>query len=251
MENSIQSVGRAFAILQYLATCEEAAPLSQISAACALPQATTHRFLLTLCSLGYVRNTGGGAYTLTLKLLGLCRKSVGSSTILSVCRPHLERLTALVNEILQIVIRDGNEVIYIEKIGTTSDSVEISTRVGHRVPVYRCASGRSILAALPEEEAERILKSCNRISTTKNTIVDLDSLKEQLRIIRKNGYALNLEEDEVGIRCVATALSNEQLTTNYAFSFSLPTLRLTRERTEFLANALIQARDNILSELTV
>lgn len=255
MVEKVQSLVKAFAILEYLSLSSDPVVLSQISKACNLPQATAHRFLVSLCDMGYVQNAGGGNYHMTNKILQLCRNSILNNHFLAVVHKHMNKLSKILNMAVQIVVRDGCEVVYIDAVVNTSAATNTITRIGHRVPMYRTATGRSILATLEDSEVKMILKNSNRIATTPYTIVQLDKLMEEIHNVRSKGYAVNFQEDEVGIVCVATALNNgnagtrRTTDTSCAISVSFPIRGSKNENINKISTELIKTRNDILSEM--
>jgi DNA-binding IclR family transcriptional regulator len=203
--------------------------------------------------MGYVQNVGGGNYHMTNKLLQLCRNSILNNHFLAVARIHMNKLSKILNVPVQVVVRDGQDVVYIDAVINTSTTTNTITRIGHRVPMYRTAAGRSILATLEDSEAENVLKNSNRVAATPYTIVEIDKLMEEIRNIRERGYAVNIQEDEVGIICVAVALSSNSSSgqpteTSYAISISWPNRKTKNENISKIALELMKTRDNILFE---
>jgi DNA-binding IclR family transcriptional regulator len=119
--------------------------------------------------------------------------------------------------------------------------------------MYRSAAGRCVLAAMEDKEVQGILEYSNRVQTTPNTIVEIAKLMDEICKIRQNGYAINKEEDEIGITCIATSLSrnnnaNLLLEAPYAISVSYPASRLRSENLNHIIAELLKTRNDILSE---
>ena len=105
---------------------------------------------------------------------------------------------------MHLVIRDGRDIVYIYK--TESGPMRMSSRVGLRSPLYCTGVGKAILATLPGDELEDIWTHSNVQKLTDKTITDLEELRSQLVEVRANGYAIDDEENELGVRCVAVAI---------------------------------------------
>jgi len=112
-------------------------------------------------------------------------------------------------ETVHLVILDQNEVLYIDKVESNSNptGLRMASMLGSRIPAHCSAVGKVLLAALPEKQLDRLVSSKGLPRLTENTITDLGKLKEHLELVRENGYALDKEENEIGIRCEKTRLS--------------------------------------------
>ena len=245
--NPIQSADRIFAILEALAD-HGSMRIIDLSEQLELHKSTVHRLLASLISMGYVtQNEQTGAYTLTFKLVEMSGKILKNTDILSLVRPYAEQLSNACDETVHFVKKTGSNVLYIEKLESQSvkaRSFRLSSQVGLTRPMYCSAVGKVILAYLPEEEVKSIWDSSDIVKKTDHTITDLRTLKKELELIRTRGYALDNEENELGIRCIAVPVFDYHDTPQYALSVSTLVGRMPDERLGSLSEQLLNtARD--------
>lgn len=232
MENtncSIQSLQRAFNILEFLSTYPYGAALTEISVASGLSKSTTHRFLTSLADLGYVVKNSSDKYQLTLRMFEIGGRSVHALDIVATARPILDRMAEATKETVHLVTRDGNQVVYIYKRRLSSFSSNMGSLVGNCAPIYCTGVGKAIFAYLPEEERREIWASCDLQRFTPNTITDFQAMEEELQRVRERGYAFDNEEHELGIYCIAIPIFDHTCYPKYAISISFPQVRLNDE----------------------
>ncbi len=245
--NPIQSADRIFAILEALAE-HGSMRIIDLSELLDLHKSTVHRLLASLISMGYVtQNEMTGAYALTYKLVEMSGKILKNADILNLIRPYAEQLSNSCDETVHFVKKTGNNVLYIEKLESQSvkaRSFRLSSQVGLTRPMYCSGVGKVILAYLPEKEVEQIWNSSDIVKKTAYTITDFKEFKKELKLIRSRGYALDNEENEIGIRCMAVPVFDYHDTPQYALSISTLVSRMPDERLEELAGQLLAtARD--------
>jgi DNA-binding IclR family transcriptional regulator len=241
-EPSVQSIDRAIQILR----CFENGgrlKLSEISNAVGLHKSTTYGIVTTLKNNGLLeKNEETGKYQLGIEL---CRIAASVQMDLrGICNQHIRQLSDSTGETVNLVIPDDADVIYIEK-QESNRSVKISTSIGKRLPMYCTGVGKAILAFLPIEEASSILDKTMLVPYTKNTLTSKDAIIRQLEQARERGYALDMEELEYGLVCVAVPLLNNRRRPIAALSCSGPKQRMSTERIDAISSDLIQHADAI------
>lgn len=247
---SVQSLERAFALLEALAREPGGLPLSELTRLTGLHKSTVHRLLASLSALGYVRRAGdSGKYCLSLKLLELSGRLTDNIDVLDAARPYLERLRDRAQETVHLVVRDGSDIVYVFKAESRSSAYRMFSRIGIRRAMYCTAAGKSMLAAMPDHEVERIWRASDVRPYTEHTILTLDALMDELDEVRRRGYALDNEENEPGVRCIASALTDFSGGSNSAFSISAPAIRMSDERIAELAPGVLAACAQISAEL--
>jgi len=250
-KNPIQSADRIFAILETLAD-NSSMRLIDLSEKLELHKSTVHRLLASLISMGYVtQSVHTGTYSLTFKLVELSEKILKNTDVLRIIHPYVTNLSNLCEETVHFVRRVGENVLYLEKQesqSVKSRSVRLSSQVGLTRAMYCSGVGKAILAKLPDEEVEEVWNNSTIEQKTEYTITSLDALKKELAEIRKKGYALDNEENELGIRCIAVAVTDYKNRPTYAISISTLTGRMPDERIPELADMLISTAGTI-SEL--
>lgn len=232
MENtncSIQSLQRAFNILEFLSNSPYGAALTEISVASGLSKSTTHRFLTSLADLGYVVKNSSEKYQLTLRMFEIGGRAVRALDIVEAARPILDRMAEATKETVHLVVRDGNQVVYIYKRHLSAIPINMSSLVGNCSPIYCTGVGKAIFAYLPEEERREIWNSCNIQRFTPNTITDFQAMEEELQRVRDRGYAIDNEEHELGIYCIAIPIFDHACNPKYAISITFPHVRLSDE----------------------
>lgn len=226
-ERSIQSVARSLKILRYIANNRNYAALTAISAGVGLSNSTTHGLVATLRQHGFVeQDPETGKYSLGLALFELGQTVERHMDLPSIVRPFFRQLSAKYGETLHLAVLAEGEVVYIEKIDSLH-SVRMISQVGFRNPAYCTGLGKVLLAGLPAKDLEAFFKARILVRYTPATITDPGLLREHLAAIRKNGYGLDEEEIEIGLRCVAAPIKNHTGNTVAAISISIPSNRLS------------------------
>ena len=239
--NPIQSADRIFSILEALAN-HGSMRIIDLSELLGLHKSTVHRQLSSLVSMGYVvQNEQTGEYALTFKLVELSGKILKNMDILNLVRPYEEKLSERCDETVHFVKRSGNVVLYLDKVEVQSvkmRSVRLSSQVGLSRPMYCSGVGKAIMAQLPEREIDEVWNNSVIEKKTEKTITDLKALKKELRETVKRGYALDNEENELGIRCIAVPVYDHRNEPVYAMSISTLVGRMPDDRLEELAALL-------------
>jgi DNA-binding IclR family transcriptional regulator len=229
----VQAVDRTLAILEVLAAHRRPMPLSVLAREVGLNVSTVHRLLHTLMRRSFVQQEAdSGRYKLGLKIFELGTAALSSLDVRQAGRPYLEEIVRSCNETANLVVLDQDEAVYVDQV-ESGRQVKMSARLGGRAPVYCTGAGKAIAAALPPREqealAERLLPLERR---TARTIVDPAELRREFQETRRRGYALDLEEMEEGVRCVAAPVWNSFSRVVAAISVSGPSSRLTDEYLE-------------------
>jgi IclR family acetate operon transcriptional repressor len=218
----VQSIERAFDLLEMLADADGALGLSELANASGLPLPTVHRLMRTLVNRGYVRQETSRRYTLGSRLIRLGETS--SRMLGTWLRPFLAQLVRLTGETANLAMLDGDEVVYVAQV-PSPHSMRMFTEPGRRVRPHSTAVGKALLAELSPERARAVLERGGMPAATPATITDPDLLLAHLEVIRKQGYAVDEGEQEVGVRCFAVAVPDAP--GSLAISTSGPQARMT------------------------
>ena len=247
-EGGVQSVARIFTLIEVLASHPGGAGLQRIAGEANLAKSTAHRLLGSLVALGYAaQDPATGYYRLTLKMFEISSGIVNNMDIMAVARLHLERLSQRTAEAVHLVIRDGADVVYIYK--TESSPMRMASRVGLRSPLYCTGVGKAILATLPAAEVAEIWRHSRPQKLTGRTVASLAALTAQLADVRRSGYAIDDEENELGVRCVALAIPGPGGRAESAFSISGLAPYMTADRIRRISALALETRDDILREM--
>jgi IclR family transcriptional regulator, acetate operon repressor len=217
----VQSVDRAFELLELVADAGGEATLSQLAEASGLPQPTIHRLLRTLIAGGYIRQQPSRRYSLGPRLIRLgetAGRVLGSSA-----RPHLTRLRDLTGETSNMAVLDGDQVVYVAQV-PSPHAMRMFTEVGQRVDLHCTAVGKAVLATLPPAETDRILSRITMSPRTIHTITDPSVIRAEIDRVRLQGFAVDDGEQEIGVRCFAVAIPDAP--TRAALSISGPQARV-------------------------
>jgi IclR family acetate operon transcriptional repressor len=219
---SVQSLGRAFGLLETIADHGGMMGLSQLATESGLPLPTIHRLARTLVELGYLHQESSRRYVLGPKLI---RLGESSSKMLSLwARPHLAQLVDELGESANLAMLDGDQIVYVAQV-PSRHSMRMFTEVGRRVLPHCTAVGKALMAEMPIGDVREILQRTGTPKQTENTITDLDEFAKNLEWTASHGYAVDEGEQEVGVRCVAVAVPN--VSSRLAISVSGPAERMT------------------------
>jgi len=222
LSGGVQSIARAFDLLETMADLGGIVSLSQLASRSGLPVPTIHRLMRTLLDLGYVRQEPSREYALGPRLV---RLGEGASRLVGTwATPYLQRVVDAVGESTNLAMLDGYQVVYTAQV-PGRHSMRMFTEVGRRVGAHCTAVGKAMLATLPPERAAEILRRAGLSRQTEHTITTAAAMDRELADIRLRGYAIDDEEQEIGVRCVGVALPGDP--TRAAISISGPSTRMT------------------------
>ena len=220
----VQSIERAFALLEVMADLGGVAGLSRLAEASGLPLPTIHRLVRTLVDTGYLRQEPSRQYALGPRLI---RLGESSARLLSVwARPHLVRLVTELGESANLAMLDGDQVVYVAQ-APSAHSMRMFTEVGRRVLPHCTAVGKAMLAEMPADQVSELLDRTGMPGYTPQTITERDTFFEALTKISEQGYAIDESEQEMGVRCVALTVPGGPA--RLAISLSGPAVRMTED----------------------
>lgn len=200
------SVERAFAILELLNTSRRGWNISEISRKLELPKSSTHMLISTLDRLGYIKETSAGRrFQVTVKMYGLGNKALHSTPISEIALPHMHWAVQQSRLTSHLGILEKGQVIFIQKVDGPG-IIKFDTYIGKCSELHCTGLGKALLAYASEEHLRVMLHQHEFSRFTKNTISSYDRFLGELAKVRKNGYAMDNEEEELGIRCVAVPI---------------------------------------------
>lgn len=241
----VQSLERAFAILETMADAGGVISLSQLANDAQLPLPTIHRLVRTLVDLGYVRQEASRQYSLGPRLIRLGETT--SRMVSRWARPHMERLAHELGESVNLAMLDGDQVVYIGQVMASRNSMRMFTEVGRRVLPHSTGVGKAIMAGMDPEAVQAILARTGMPARTEHTITDPRQFALELDRTRERGYALDEGEQEVGVRCVAVAIPGAPQP--LALSVSGPLPRMTDAFIEGAAKPMHAVAEAISAEM--
>lgn len=248
-KNPIQVAGRLFGAMEVMAK-NGSVTLMELSSRLELNKSTVHRVLNSLIYMGYAKQeTDTGKYAMSYKILGIASQILEKSDMLTLARPFIKKLAARCGETVHFVQLDGNQVVYIDKMEFSQNTIKMVSKVGTTIPLYCSGVGKAIAAQMKDREVEQMWKSSEICSYTKYTITTLEEFKRVLKRVRKQGYAMDNEEMEIGVRCIAVSLPDFDGNPKYALSISAPFGRMGDERVQELAHCILDTKADILEEI--
>ena len=246
---NVQSLDRALDILLVFTPEEPEIGIVEICKKVGLPKGTVFRLVYTLSQRGFLsQNKQNGKYCLGPKAFEVGRVALSQMEIRKVARTHLEELRNSSGETVHLVIQDNDEVLYIDKY-ESSQSIRMSSFIGQRMPLYCTAVGKVLLSTMSDNEVDSICRLKGMRKVTPSTITNLEILKNELKKIKKQGYALDDEENEVGLRCIAAPISDLSGKVIAAISISAPIMRMTDEQVVKTSEIVRETADKISFEM--
>jgi IclR family pca regulon transcriptional regulator len=202
-KNIVQSVAKVFAVLRAFDTTLPELTISEVAARAGLDRGTSFRLVNTLCQLGYLAAVPHSRrYRLTLKCLELGYTSLARADLKMLARPLLAELAPDLVDAASLGMLDDTDVVYVERVQSEL-KINLDRRTGSRTGAYGAALGHAMLAFLPVEKSEDVLRRSNRVRLSERTLTDLDELMNRLALVRKRGYAVSDGENAYGLRTVA------------------------------------------------
>lgn len=241
----VQSLDRAFAILETMADAGGSIGLSQLAEKADLPLATIHRLVRTLVDLGYVRQEASRQYSLGPRLMRLADTS--AKRIATWAGPAMNAAVVKLGESVNLAVLDGDEIVYVAQSQAANNFMRIFTEVGGRTLPHATAVGKAILADRPESEVVAMLERTGMPQHTEQTLTEPADFLDALAQARSRGYALDEGEQELGVRCVAVVVPGAPQP--MALSMSGPLTRMSDDVIERSAPILRAAAVEIGAEL--
>ncbi len=243
-----RSLEHGISILEAFSVDSPELGVSEISRTLDLTKSTVHRLLTTLVKRGYlVQDEDTRKYRLSLRMYEIGCRAVQRSGLHRVAFAVLEELGVQTGETIHISVLSDGAVTYLRSVESTQP-VRTYSRLGQRSPVHCTAMGKVLLAHSPEAVLQPYLnKGLPRF--TPNTITDMDTFERELQDIRQQGYALDREELQEGIRCIAAPIRDHTERVIAALGLAAPAIRMDGERVAGLIPLLVEAASRVSSGL--
>jgi len=223
---NIQVIERMFALIDVLASKEEAISLKEISEKTGLHPSTTHRILNDLAVGRFVDRPEAGSYRLGMRLLELGNLVKGRLNVRDVALLPMRELHKLTQQPVNLSMRQGDEIVYVERAFSERSGMQVVRAIGGRAPLHLTSVGKLFLAL---DDPSRIRAYATRTGLsgqTRNSITQLPVLERELAKARQNGVARDNEELELGVRCMASGIYDDQGHLVAGLSISAPADRL-------------------------
>jgi len=223
---TVQVIERMFTLFEVLSSKEEAMSLKEISEKTGLHPSTAHRILNDLAIDRFVDRPESGTYRLGMRLLELGNLVKARLNIRDVAATAMRGLYRQIQQPVNLSVRQGDEIVYIERSYSERSGMQVVRAIGGRAPLHLTSVGKLFLAA---EEPARLRAYATRTGLagqTKNSITQLPALERELEAARRAGMARDNEELELGVRCMAAGIFDDQGQLVAGLSISAPASRL-------------------------
>lgn len=225
----VTAIARALEVIELFSSQQPVLKAPEIAAKTTIGRATARRILVTLAALGYAHRSGNG-YHLTPRALRLGYAYLASTPIIDLAQPYLRQLAEKCEEAVSLATFANSMVTYIARVPPARQTT-VNLAVGATLPAYPTSIGRMLLAQLSADELENYLEGTPRVAYTQFTVTAVTELRASILEARANGYAINDQERELGVRSVAVALippaRGDQL---YAINISTNSARASLEK---------------------
>jgi IclR family pca regulon transcriptional regulator len=201
-----QSLERGLAILSAFTPERPALGIADIAAQLGMSRSTTHRYVITLFSLGYLEQVASRKYRLGLRVTDLGLSAVNSTALREHSHPYLEDLRRESSYTVNLAVLDGSEILYVDRarsFRSGQHKIDLGLDVGSRLPAYCTSMGKLLLAYLPEHEREERLSELKLTKRGPNTIMTKNALRVELEQVREEGFAVNDQELAEGLHSIA------------------------------------------------
>lgn len=231
-------------LIEALAHSDQPRGVTDLANALELTKSNVHRLLATLIAQGYVRQVPPqGHYELTTRIWELGSRVIRRMDLTRIARPAMARLAEQTGETVHLSVLDGSEVVYLDKI-ESAHHIRAHTSVGARAPAYTVATGKAMLAQMPDRYLDRFEGQMSRF--TDSTRTTLAELRDDIRIVREQGHALVTEgEWREGIAACACAILNRSGELSGAIGMSGPDSRIKRKQLREFAPYVMEAARTI------
>lgn len=205
---SVPALERALLILEHLAKSRHGATLSQLTRRLQLPKSTAHALLLTFERCGYaVRDEDSGRYRLGTRVYALANMALSGISLRDQAAPFLYKLMQETGLTVHLAILEQGEAVLIDRIEPPG-ALKVATWVGKRMGLHCTALGKALIAHLPEEEVAELVRRQGLLRHNENTIASVKRLRQACEAVQQGGYAVDDEEEEIGVRCIGAPVFN-------------------------------------------
>lgn len=240
--NRLGSVANAARILKSFTSSNPTWGVSELARQLDLSTSTTHRLLSTLTDEGVLeQDTSTGRYRLGLSVFDLAAAVPTQRTLHEAVLVSMTELRSRTGETVQVGVLDGREVVYVERLDSPN-TLRVFSALGRRNDAHCTSSGKALLAFTPKHQREKILDGWALPKKTEQTITDLATLRRELNVIRRRGYAENRQESEPGVVSIAAPIRDQSGTVVASLSLAGPGERVDDKRPAYAEAVIAFAR---------
>jgi DNA-binding IclR family transcriptional regulator len=240
---------KALDILETIREGRSGFTLADLARALDLPKPTAYRIVATMETRGYIARNKSGHYQMTRKISDMWLSESDEEVLLRAAKPVMQQLVESCRETVNLGVLDAAEVVVVSMV-ESPQSIRMTSKVGNRRYLHSTALGKVLLSGLPEKEVQRLIRIQGLPRLTPRTLVSQQSLAKELERVRKQGYALDNEENEPDGRCIGAGIVDKGGRIAAGLSISAPTFRMDMARVKSLAGELRDACRDISNAMT-
>ena len=223
---TVQVIERMFTLIDILASREEAMSLKEISDKAGLHASTAHRILNDLVSGRFVDRPQAGSYRLGMRLLELGNLVKNRLNVRDAALEPMRELHRITQQPVNLSMRQGDEIVYVERAYSERSGMQVIRAIGGRAPLHLTSVGKLFLAVDEPQKIRSYAARTGLSGHTKNSLTQLPALEKELAKVRRENYATDNEELELGVRCMAAGIFDDQGRLVAGLSISAPASRL-------------------------
>lgn len=223
---TVQVIERMFTLIDVLASREDSMSLKDISEKAGLHPSTAHRILNDLATGRFVDRTQPGSYRLGMRLLELGNLVKGRLNVRDAAVVPMRELHKLTQQPVNLSVRQGDEIVYVERAFSERSGMQVVRAIGGRAPLHLTSVGKLFLAADDPQRIQAYAARTGLHGSTKNSLTQLETLERELSKVRQYGQANDNEELELGVRCMAAGIYDDQKRLVAGLSISAPSERM-------------------------
>jgi len=245
----INSIIRASNVLRCFSKQGSHFTISELARQLHLDRSTTYRILLSLEKCGFVEKDGKtGEYTLGTAAFEIGNAFLRQMDFVKISKPIMADLALEVQETVHLAVLSGTEIVYVDKVDSPR-TLGVMSKIGQRGSLHSTALGKVLLAFLPEAESSRMIKQIKLTPFTANTISSGAKLMDELKKVRRQGYAFDLRESEQGVECIAAPIRNHLGNVIAALSISGPEKKINTPKESQFISEVVKAAAFVSSKL--
>lgn len=223
---SVQVLERMFALLDVLASRDDAMTLKEVSERTGLHPSTTHRILNDLTIGRFVERPEAGSYRLGMRLFELGNAVKARLSVRDAALAPMRELHRLIQQPVNLSLRQGDEIVYVERAFSERSGMQVVRAIGGRAPLHLTSTGKLFLAAEDDNRVRSYAARTGLAGNNRNSLTRLPDLMRALALARETGVARDNEELELGVRCMAAGIYDDQINLVAGLSISAPADRL-------------------------
>lgn len=224
-KSSIQVIERMMTLLDVLAESPEPVSLKQLAHATGLHPSTAHRILASMSHARFVERQDGGTYRLGIRLLELGHLVKTRINLREVALPHMQKLHEEIGEAINLAVRRDDDIVYIDRTSSGRSLVRVVYLVGDRAPLHLTSVGKLFLAEDGADELKQYAKRTGLPGNTPHSLTSLGTLEKDLDWVRRHQLAYDNEEAELGLKCIAAPIRDDEGNLIAGLSVSAPVER--------------------------